>query len=370
MQQMLFAQILAFLITLFAIPKIISVSEKKNLFDNPDAVRKLHTRPISSLGGVGIFLGFIVSVLLSGNLFAAPEFSYYMASFILIFFIGIKDDMVEISAFKKFAGQSLIACILMFKANLLITDMQGFLGLTHIYTTFSFFITFFTLIVVINAFNLIDGIDGLAASLGMISSLLFGAYFLVNHDLSYAVLGFGFAGSLGAFLIYNFQPAKIFMGDTGSLLMGVVNSILVIKFIQAGSGYTAFSLSAVPAIGFAVLLIPLMDTLRVFGIRILHRRSPFSADRNHIHHLLLDRGLTHKTIVLMCIAATILFVAATFLLQNMGTTWLIAALVSCFFIVIYGIRKVPVKLPMRIIKNDTNIRLNSKDDHYASVSSV
>lgn len=370
MEQILFAGILAFLITLFSIPKIIYVSEKKNLFDNPDAIRKLHTRPISSLGGTGIFLGFIVSVLLTGNLSGVAEFPYYIASFILIFFIGIKDDIVEISAFKKFVGQSLIAFILMFKAHLLITDMHGFLGLTHIYTSFSFFLTFFTFIVVINAFNLIDGIDGLAASLGLISALVFGTFFLVNHDLPYAVLGFGFAGSLGAFLIYNFQPAKIFMGDTGSLLMGVVNSILVIKFISAGPGYTAFSLSAVPAIGFSILLIPLMDTLRVFAIRILHRRSPFSADRNHIHHLLLDRGLMHKTIVFMCIAASILFITATFLLQNIGTTLLITGLVVCFFIIIYSIRKVPVKLPMRIIKIDSNIHSDSEDDNFASAGSI
>lgn len=367
---MVSAGILAFLITLFSIPKIISVSEKKNLFDNPDAVRKLHTKPISSLGGAGLFLGFIISVLLTGNLFGSTGFSYYIASFILIFFIGIKDDIVEISAFKKFAGQSLVACILMFKAHLLISDMHGFLGLTAIYAPFSYLLTFFTLIVVINAFNLIDGIDGLASSLSLISSLLFGTYFLVNNNLPYAVLGFAFAGSLVAFLIYNFQPAKIFMGDTGSLLTGVVNSILAIKFIQTGSGYTAFPLSAVPAVAFAILLIPLMDTLRVFSIRILHRRSPFSGDRNHIHHLLLDRGLSHKAIVLTCTSANVLFVVTALLLQPVGTTWLIAGLASCFFIIIYGIKKVPVKLAMRIVKSNTDIRLHTEEEKYASAGSI
>ena len=367
---MLFAGILAFLITLFSIPKIISLSEKKNLFDNPDAVRKLHTKPISSLGGAGLFLGFMISVLLTGNLFGSIEFSYYIAGFLLIFFIGIKDDIVEISAFKKFAGQSLVACILMFKAHLLISDMHGFLGLTTIYTSFSYLLTYFTLIVIINAFNLIDGIDGLAASLGLISLLLFGTYFLVNNNLPYAVLGFAFAGSLIAFLIYNFQPAKIFMGDTGSLLIGVVNSILVVKFIQTGSDYTAFSLSAIPAVAFAILLIPLMDTLRVFAIRILHRRSPFSADRNHIHHLLLNLGFSHQAIVLTCTAVNVLFVIATFLLQNIGTTWLIAGLAFCFFIIIYGIKKVPAKSAMRIVTSNTTICLHAQDENYASAGSI
>lgn len=370
MEQMLFAGSLAFLITLFAIPKIIYVSEKKSLFDNPDTVRKLHNKPISSLGGLGIFLGFIISFLLTANLFQAYEFQYYIASFILICFVGIKDDIVVISAFKKFVGQSLIACILMFKAHLLITDMQGFLGLTHICSSFGFFLTFFTLIVVINAFNLIDGVDGLAGSLGLISSLVFGTFFLVNGNIPYAFLAFGFAGSLVAFLIYNFYPAKIFMGDTGSLLMGVVNNILVIKFIGSASDYTAFSMSAVPAVAFSILLIPLMDTLRVFGIRILYGRSPFSADRNHIHHLLLDRGLSHRNITLILAGASMLFIIAAFLLQQIGTTWLIAGLITCFFLIIYSIRKVPVKLPMRIIKSDSYIRLDAKDDNNASAGRI
>ena len=368
MDQMLFAGILAFLITLFAIPKIIRVSEVKNLFDHPDVVRKHHSKPVSSLGGVGIFLGFIISTLLTADFFKVPELQYYIACFIIIFFIGIKDDIVEISAFKKFIGQGLIACILMFKSHLLITDMQGFLGLTHIYTSFSYLLTFFTLIVIINAFNLIDGIDGLAPGLGLISSLTFGIFFMVNHDIPYALLGFGFAGSLAAFLIYNFHPAKVFMGDSGSLLMGVINSILVIRFIQNGSVYNVFSVSAIPAIGFSILLIPLMDTLRVFGIRMLHGRSPFSGDRNHIHHLLLDRGMSHKNITLMCAAISLLFVGASFLLQNIGTTWLIAFLITCFFLIIYSIKAVPVKLPMRIIKRDMGILLNTEDEKFASAS--
>ncbi|WP_018611026.1 MraY family glycosyltransferase [Segetibacter koreensis] len=366
MEQILFVSILAFLTTLFAIPRIIYVSEKKNLFDNPDSVRKLHKQPISSLGGLGIFLGFIISILLMGNFFQLYEFQYYVACFILIFFVGIKDDLVEISAIKKFIGQALVACVLMFKAHLLITNMAGFLGITHIYFSFSVFLTFFTIIVIINAFNLIDGVDGLAGSLGLISSLVFGTFFLVNGNIPYALLGFGFAGSLVAFLIYNFQPAKIFMGDTGSLLMGVVNSILVIKFIQSGTNYHLFSVTAVPAIGFSVLLLPLMDTLRVFGIRIFHGLSPFTADRNHIHHLLLDRGFTHRNITFTCSAISILFIVAAFLLQSAGTTWLIAGLISCFFVIIFSIKRLPVKVPMRVVKNENKINLKSEEEQLPS----
>ncbi len=134
--------------------------------------------------------------------------------------------------------------------------------------------------------------------------------------------------------------------------MGLVNSILVIKFIETGSGYTSYPISAAPAVGFAIMLLPLMDTLRVFGIRILHGRSPFSPDRNHIHHLLLDRGLNHRSVSVICALSNGLFIAAGFLLQSMGTTFLIAGLVGLFFAGIYGLYITRLKVSMRVIKGD------------------
>ncbi len=369
MEPIIFGVILSFLITIFAIPKIIYVSEKKKLFDTPDDVRKLHKKPVSSLGGLGIFLGFILSLLLTVNCFQAAEFQFYIACFILMFFVGIKDDMVELSAVKKFIGQALVAFILMFKAHLVITDMHGFFGLTTIYPTFSYFLTFFTIIVIINAFNLIDGVDGLAGSLGVISCVFFGSFFWLNGNLPYAMLAFAFAGSLLAFLIYNFQPAKIFMGDTGSLLLGVISSILVLKFIETGASSATYPVGAAPAIGFGILLLPLLDTLRVFGYRMLHRRSPFSADRNHLHHLLLDRGLSHRNVTLGCAGASILFSAAVFTFQAAGTTVLIIGLVLTFAGGIYTIMQFPLR-SMRVIKTKQTRSLDPVGDNYAPAKVV
>ncbi|MEJ7682105.1 MAG: MraY family glycosyltransferase [Segetibacter sp.] len=186
------------------------------------------------------------------------------------FFLGIKDDIIIISPVKKFIGQLIAAAILVYKAKLVISNMDGLLGIYQINTVCSYLLTVFALVVIINAFNLIDGVDGLAGSLGLISSLVFGIFFLINQNIPYAVLAFTFAGSLVAFLIYNFHPARIFMGDTGSLMIGLVNSILVIKFIETGSSYSVYPVTASPAIGFGILLLPLMDTLRVFSIRIMN----------------------------------------------------------------------------------------------------
>jgi UDP-N-acetylmuramyl pentapeptide phosphotransferase/UDP-N-acetylglucosamine-1-phosphate transferase len=230
--------------------------------------------------------------------------------------------------------------------------MDGFLGVYQINTICSYLLTVFALVVIINAFNLIDGVDGLAGSLGLISSLVFGIFFLINKNIPYAVLAFTFAGSLVAFLTYNFHPAKIFMGDTGSLMIGLVNSILVIKFIETGSNYSYYPVTASPAIGFGILLLPLMDTLRVFSIRIMNGHSPFKPDRNHIHHVLLNHGFDHKSVTFICIIATILITGLTFLFQNIGTGYLILAQVVLFFSLIYYLKLHKSKYKLRIIKGE------------------
>ncbi len=179
-----------------------------------------------------------------------------------------------------------------------------------------------------------DGVDGLAGMLGLMSSALFGIYFYMNASgmEPYYVLAFSLCGSLIAFLIFNFQPAKIFMGDTGSLLVGVVNAILVLKFIDPGDGPESVNpIVSSPAIGFTVLMIPLLDTLRVFAIRIFKRRSPFSPDRNHIHHLLLDRGLSHRTITLLLVAINVSMVVFVYLARSLGCTILILSVIAIFF---------------------------------------
>ena len=363
MEQIIIGGIIAFLITFYVIPIIIQVANAKKLYDEPDDKRKLHKKPIPSLGGLGMFVGLSICLLLTIDFWnGANEFQFYMATFLIILFVGVKDDIMELSAAKKFAAQLVVAAILMFKSNLLISNMQGFMGLSHIESTFSYFLTMFSIVVIINAFNLIDGVDGLAGSVGMVTSLVFGGFFLINDNIPYAVLGFGMAGSLLAFLIYNFHPAKIFMGDTGSLMIGLVNSILVIKFIQTGSGYANYPVHAAPAVGFGIMLLPLMDTLRVFGIRILHGRSPFSPDRNHLHHILLDRGMGHKSVSITCVAITGLFAATALALQRLGTTYLIAVLIAAFYLGVYILYLTRTKVRMRVVKGEVEDNLVAPDN--------
>jgi hypothetical protein len=134
-------------------------------------------------------------------------------------------------------------------------------------------------------------------------------------------MGFALAAGLAAFLIYNITPARIFMGDTGSLLVGLVNATLIVKFIEvAGNPAATLPLRSVPAIAFAILIIPLFDTLRVFAIRMSRGRSPFTADRHHIHHYMLALGLSHSQATLIAVLSNIGFIAMAYSLQGLGTT--------------------------------------------------
>jgi UDP-GlcNAc:undecaprenyl-phosphate/decaprenyl-phosphate GlcNAc-1-phosphate transferase len=355
MEQIIIGGVFAFLVTFYAIPVIIQVSDAKKLYDIPDA-RKVHKEPIPSLGGLGMFAGFILSLLLTISFTSvitpAPEFQYYIAATIILFFVGLKDDIMDISPLKKFCGQLIVATILIFKANLVITSMHGFLGIETLEAPSSYLLSYFTIVVVVNAFNLIDGIDGLAGSIGLVSCVLFSILFLINGNIPYAVLGFSMSGALLAFLIYNYQPAKIFMGDTGSMLIGLVNVVLAIKFIESAGNFKSLPITASPAIGFGILLLPLLDTLRVFAIRIFHRRSPFSPDRNHLHHLLLDRGLSHRTIAITIASIAFVFAVVSILVQAIGTTFLICSLTATFFGGIYVLYLTKPKYGLRVVAEE------------------
>ncbi len=333
----------AFIITFLAIPVVLEIANKKKLYDIPDE-RKVHTHPVASLGGIGIFGGFFLAILLSirGNL--NPEFQYFFASLFIIFFLGLKDDLLILSATKKFIGQIIAASILIHLGGIRLDSMYGLFGFDQVPEGFSLALSYLTIIVIINSFNLIDGIDGLAASLGILSLSVFGAYFFSVNMNAYALLAFTLTGSLVAFLIFNHHPAKIFMGDCGSLMIGLVNAILVIKFINiANAPFIGLPVESAVAIGFAILIVPLLDTMRVFSIRIINGRSPFTPDRNHVHHLLLDRGLGHAAVTFICVFINICFILFAWFARSLGPTVLMAIMLIVSFaglgLLYYGKRR-------------------------------
>lgn len=328
MLSVLLTGIVSFALAYLAIPAIIRVANEKKLYDLPDE-RKLHTKAIASLGGVGIFIGFVLSILLTVPMDGGSIFPYFLGAALVIFFLGLKDDILILSATKKFLGQVAAAGILVHLAGIKIDSMHGFLGIGQLPEPVAYLLSYITIIVIVNAYNLIDGVDGLAGSLGVLTTSIFGIYFFYAEMPFHSLLAFAMTGSLLAFLLFNFHPARIFMGDSGSLLLGLVNAMMVIEFINVADSVAGkFPISSSVAIGFSILVLPLLDTLRVFAIRIARGRSPFSPDRNHIHHLLLDRGLSHRSVTFSCVGLNVALVAMTYIGRSLGSTALICMMIA------------------------------------------
>jgi UDP-GlcNAc:undecaprenyl-phosphate/decaprenyl-phosphate GlcNAc-1-phosphate transferase len=182
--------------------------------------------------------------------------------------------------------------------------------------------------VIINAFNLIDGINGLSGSLATMISLSMGTWFFLIDRTDLAIIAYSLAGACIAFLRYNITPARIFMGDTGSMLIGIVSAILVIEFIEIHSEIqgSPYAFKAVPAVAFGILILPLFDTLRVFIVRIFRGKSPLHPDRSHIHHLLLDSGLSHMQATAVLLGVNLLFILFVVYFQDLGNLSLLIIL--------------------------------------------
>ncbi|MDR1171082.1 MAG: undecaprenyl/decaprenyl-phosphate alpha-N-acetylglucosaminyl 1-phosphate transferase, partial [Bacteroidales bacterium] len=325
------AFIVSFLVTYLSIPTIIGVARDKNLFDEPSR-RKSHIRQIPTLGGVAIFAGLTVSAGSFIDYSHVPSLQYILVACIIIFFIGIKDDILAIAPVKKLMGQIAAALVLIIPGGLNFSSLHGFFGLNHIDSIIaSWVLTLFVIIVIINSFNLIDGIDGLAASIGMLTTVFFGLWFFISGNIEYSLLSAAVFGTLLGFFRFNVFGGKnkIFMGDTGSLIVGLMMAIQVILFNEQNIGHTsAFPIKSAPAVSFAVLVVPLYDTIRVFLIRMLRGRSPFAADKNHLHHCLLKIGHSHGQATLIIAFANVCFITLALLLQNIGIVWLMAVVLS------------------------------------------
>lgn len=323
---LILAFITGFIIVLVSTPVLIKVAKIKHLVDEPGEDRKVHHRSVPTLGGIMIFAGTIIAYSLwfpSGggslganydDLSALQDFKYLVASMFILFFMGLKDDIIGMGASKKLLVHLGVGFILVFMADIRITDFNGLFGFYEIPDWVSFGLSMFVYIVIVNAINLIDGVDGLAGGVSFIGASTFVFWFYQTGDLPLALLATGLAGSILGFLVFNFSPAKIFMGDSGSLIIGVVMFVLVVKMVEFDETLLTHAIQgpSKPVMAMAILCYPLIDTLRVFTIRVLKGKSPFSADKNHIHHKLLSLGLSHKQTVFVLYLYSLLIIGLAF----------------------------------------------------------
>lgn len=319
---------IAAIVSFYAYPVIIYVAHRKQLMDVP-GVRSVHQKMVPTLGGVGIFMGFCITLTFLGFAIPSLQLVSLLGSLILLFFMGMKDDLLVLSPRKKFVVQLIAALHVILIAGVRINSFFGLFGMHTLPYWASVVFSLFVFVLIINAYNLIDGVDGLAGSLGLTTSMFFAIFFLINGKQSLALISLALIGTLGPFLFYNFSnKRKIFMGDTGSMLIGFLLAFQAISFLKEQASSPTYHMANAPVFVLAILSFPLIDTLRVFLVRFLKGQSPFSADKNHIHHRLLALGLKHWqiTVVVAVFGASVVCVA--FLFRSLAIHWHLVLVLS------------------------------------------
>jgi UDP-N-acetylmuramyl pentapeptide phosphotransferase/UDP-N-acetylglucosamine-1-phosphate transferase len=322
--------IFSFLITSLAIPSILHVARARHLYDDLGHFRKEHDHGIPRLGGVAIFVSFTITSLLFSMTDKSLPINYLLTACIIIFAMGLKDDLSGVNSRTKFFIQFIAAAILVILGNIRLSSFYGVFGIFGLSYWPAVIISIVVILLIVNAFNLIDGIDGLAAATGIIVNGTFAALFIYVHQYQLAAVSMAMVGAIIGFLKFNITPAKIFMGDTGSLLIGLISAVMAVKFIEINqiSGNSSLKDYPVPALTIAILIGPVFDTIRVFVLRISSGISPCTADRNHIHHRMLRLGFTHIQTTLILGGINVLSIFVVILLKPYGNTVLIGLIIA------------------------------------------
>lgn len=310
---LLWAFLLAFVVSWMTFPTILKVSQVKQLMDEP-GTRSAHSTKTPTLGGIAIFFSLTVVITTIGGVLDTKLLMLLLGGMTVLFFLGLKDDLLVLAPRTKFMGQLLVVGVLIIFTDTRIIGFFGLLGVSTLPYWISVIFTLFVYILIINAYNLIDGVDGLAGGLALFASAAFAFLFWIMKDVSMMTISVAAIGSLVPFLRFNFsRKRKIFMGDTGSMLIGFVIAFFVVRFLSETYTLRASSLfSSAPVLVLSIVFFPLLDTLRIFFIRtVIYKKSPFEADKNHLHHAFIKLGYSHKqTTACIVIINTILFVFA------------------------------------------------------------
>jgi len=329
--------LIAFFIAFSAIPVIIKYSIQKQLLDKPGG-RKIHKVRTSALGGIGISIGFLIAMLFGLSMHDIYIHKYLLGGILLIIVLGIRDDLLALGAYYKLGGQIFIGLLVVVFGGVRVTSMHGLFGLEELPIWLSYALSLFIIIVITNAFNLIDGLDGLCGTIGSIALMMFGYWFFLVGNITMTVIIVCLLGGVFAFLKFNYSPAQIFMGDTGALMIGFVISVITIVFIEANFklplSHEAFFQNGITA-AVSFMIYPLYDTLRIFTLRILKKRSPFSPDKSHIHHLIMRMGNSHTQTTIILAISTLLFIILAYLLKSMSDTFALPILLG--FCIVLGI---------------------------------
>lgn len=345
------AFVLSLLATAYLVPKIIRIVRFKKLMDAPNE-RSSHSEATPSLGGMAFFI-----VLMLSLYFNHAYDTYGLASSIypaltILFFLGLKDDLVVLAPLTKLFGQTVASLFILMNPKFRIDSFHGFFGIEQIDQWIGIAVGCFIMLAIINAFNLIDGIDGLASSIGIVAFSGFAVVFFFAERYFFGLTSLVMVGILTGFLFFNLSTKnKIFMGDTGSMLIGFMVGVMSIRFLALDSSSLSrlpFNAIDVPIVLVSFIIIPLFDTARVFTIRLMDRRNPFTADRNHLHHILIDAfKISHRKASFLIASVNIACVLLFSLLLKLTNTYIAFTIILLFsglaVLFLYKIRPIVAK---------------------------
>lgn len=340
------AFMMSFLFSLMTIPPIVTIAQKKNLLVYPNH-RDSHNGGIPRLGGLAIFIAIVFPLIFFSGINTVLYFRNILSAVIVLFFIGLLDDIINVAAWEKLAWEAMAVSLVIFGGKMYFSNLFGFLGIHELYYIPAVIISIIIYVSIINAFNLVDGIDGLASGLCIQIGIFFGIFFFLEGDYQFTVITAIVTGAVTGFFIYNSysKKYKIFMGDSGSLVLGLFIGLMVWRFclLNMEPGLVS-KIQAAPAVAMGMLAVPLFDTFRVIVIRIFHKKSPFVADRQHIHHLLLDLGFSHRGVRSILIGFNVLISFSALVLQaftSSVTLFLLLLLSICiiFTVILVKIRQ-------------------------------
>lgn len=341
--------VVPFLIALVATaimhPCIVKIAKMKKIVDNPNA-RKLQKEPVPILGGVVVFFGIFFSVACTHGLEDCSSLLLAFAVMLIMLYTGTMDDILDLRPSTRFIVQIFSVCLLIFIGHYCLDNLHGLWSVYALSESTAIPLTIFACVGIVNALNLIDGVDGLSSGFCIMASALFGIVFaLGGSNRPISIMAMATVGSLIPFFLHNVfgKSSKMFIGDGGTLLMGIIMSVFVMKAIQSdgvtrlldGNGYSTVAFTL------AVLSIPVFDTLRVMSSRMYKGCSPFHPDKTHLHHLFIELGCSHIVTTIIILSLNFLIILAWALSGHLGAsvelqTYLVIGLALAFTTGIYG----------------------------------
>ena len=334
--------LVAMAISIVMNPMILKLAYKKHLTDNPN-YRKLQKRPVPVLGGMSVYVALVVGILFCNFFFPTDRLYVVIASLTVMFFLGFFDDMLDLDYRVRFLCQIGIIFTL-WSFGYRIDTFAGLFGVTYIPKALSCFLSIFVGVGLLNSLNMIDGVDGLASSIGILTSVICGAYFFTHYDPLFALLSIVFAASLIPFLVCNVFSLKykMFIGDSGSLMLGILAYVFSCRIIHTRiiDWNDQFSVSML----IAVYSLPVFDTLRVMLARMAHGNSPFKADKSHLHHMLLDLHYPHIMVTLILVLINLIVIAIWYITSLYETS------VNEQFFIVFGSSVIAYQLFYYLLK--------------------